>query len=95
MLGSATAAGYPLERIWSRLTGNIDWTLLLIASTILALGTVTLYSASYENPARIQAQMVNIAVALGVMWVAAQVPPQLLMRLAVPIYLVGLSPARS
>ncbi len=91
MLGSATAAGYPLERIWSRLTGNIDWTLLLIASTILALGTVTLYSASYENPARIQAQMVNIAVALGVMWVAAQVPPQLLMRLAVPIYLVGLS----
>jgi len=91
MLGGATAAGYPLERIWNRLTGNIDWTLLLIASTILALGTITLYSASYENPARLQAQFVNIAVALAVMWVAAQVPPQTLMRLAVPVYLVGLA----
>jgi rod shape determining protein RodA len=91
MLGNATAAGYPLERIWSRLTDNIDWTLLLIVATILGLGTLTLYSASYENPARLEAQMVNITVALGVMWVAAQVPPQLLMRLAVPIYLVGLS----
>jgi rod shape determining protein RodA len=90
MIGAATA-GYPLERLWHRLTDNIDWTLLLIALTILALGTLTLYSASYENPARLQAQMVNIAVALGVMWVAAQVPPQTLMRLAVPIYLVGLA----
>lgn len=91
MLGTAATAGYPLERIWQRLTGNIDWTLLLIVSTILALGSLTLYSASYENPGRLEAQMVNITVALGVMWVAAQVPPQLLMRLAVPIYLVGLS----
>jgi rod shape determining protein RodA len=91
MLGATASAGYPLERIWTRLTGNIDWTLLLIVSAILALGTITLYSASYENPARLQAQMVNIAVALGIMWIAAQVPPQLLMRLAVPIYLVGLA----
>ena len=90
MLGAANS-GYPLERIWHRLTGNIDWTLLLIAATILALGMATLYSASYENPARVQAQVVNIAVALGVMWVAAQIPPQTLMRLAVPIYLVALA----
>jgi rod shape determining protein RodA len=82
---------YPLERLWSRLTDNIDWTLLLIAITLCALGMATLYSASYENPARVQAQVVNIGVALAVMWIAAQVPPQTLMRMAVPIYLVGLA----
>jgi rod shape determining protein RodA len=91
MFGSTAASGYPLERLWQRLAGNIDWTLLFICGAILSLGMATLYSASYENPARIQAQVVNITVALGVMWVAAQVPPQLLMRLAVPIYLVGLA----
>lgn len=90
MLGAANAS-YPLERIWSRLTDNIDWTLLLIAAAILTLGMATLYSASYENPARVEAQVVNIAVAFGVMWVAAQIPPQALMRLAVPVYLVGLA----
>jgi rod shape determining protein RodA len=37
-----------------------------------------------------QAQLVNIGVALVAMWVASQVPPQTLMRFAVPIYVVGL-----
>jgi rod shape determining protein RodA len=77
-------------RLWDRLTENIDGTLMLLAVLILALGLFTLYSASYENPARMQAQLVNIGVACVAMWIASQVPPQTLMRFAVPIYVVGL-----
>jgi rod shape determining protein RodA len=78
-------------RLWDRLTENIDGTLMLLAVLILALGLFTLYSASYENPARMQAQLVNIGVACVAMWIASQVPPQTLMRFAVPIYVLGLS----
>lgn len=79
-----------LARAWHRFTDNIDGPLLAIACLILLVGLATLYSASYENPARMQAQLVNIGVALIAMWLAAQVSPQTLMRLAVPIYLIGL-----
>jgi rod shape determining protein RodA len=77
-------------RLWDRLTDSIDGALMLLAVLILALGLFTLYSAAYENPLRLQAQIVNICVALTAMWIAAQVPPQTLMRLSVPIYVVGL-----
>jgi rod shape determining protein RodA len=77
-------------RLWDRLTENIDGSLMLIAVLILALGLFTLYSAAYENPTRIQAQLVNIGVACAAMWIAARVPPQTLMRFAVPIYVLGL-----
>jgi rod shape determining protein RodA len=79
-----------LARLWDRLTENVDGALMLIAVLIIALGLFTLYSASYENPARIQSQLVNIGVACAAMWIAAKVPPQTLMRFAVPIYVVGL-----
>ena len=78
-----------LARLWDRLTASIDTSLMVIATLILAVGLATLYSATYENPARLQSQLVNIAVALAVMWVVSQVPPQTLMRLAVPVYLAG------
>ena len=77
-------------RLWDRLTENVDGALMLIAVLILTLGLFTLYSAAYENPARIQGQLVNIGVACTAMWIAARVPPQTLMRFAVPIYVVGL-----
>jgi rod shape determining protein RodA len=79
-----------VARLWDRLTENVDGALMLIAVLIIALGLFTLYSASYENPARIQSQLVNIGVACAAMWIAAKVPPQTLMRFAVPIYVVGL-----
>jgi rod shape determining protein RodA len=77
-------------RLWDRLTENIDGTLMLTAVLILALGLFTLYSAAYENPARLQGQLANIGVACAAMWIAARVPPQTLMRFAVPIYVIGL-----
>ena len=74
----------------TRLTANLDGTLVLLAVLILSVGLFTLYSAAYDSPGRLNAQIVNIAVAFAAMWIAAQIPPQTLMRFAVPIYVVGL-----
>jgi len=80
-----------LARLWDRLMSNLDGTLLLLAVLVLTLGLFTLYSASYDNPDRFTAQFANIAVAFVAMWLAAQIPPQTLMRFAVPIFAVGLA----
>jgi rod shape determining protein RodA len=79
-----------IELVWRRFTDKIDGPLFSIALTILMLGMLTLYSASYETPSRISAQVMNIAFAFVVMWIAAQIPPQTLMRLAPPLYIVGI-----
>jgi rod shape determining protein RodA len=78
-------------RLRDRLTSNLDGPLVLLATLVLTLGLFTLYSASYDNPGRFTAQFANIAVAFLAMWLAAQIPPQTLMRFAAPIYAVGLA----
>jgi rod shape determining protein RodA len=40
---------------------------------------------------RVLNQLVNLVVAFAAMWIAAQIPPQTLMRFAVPAYVVGLA----
>jgi len=71
--------------------GQLDGTLLATIVILLCIGMTVLYSATYDTPARFYDQMRNIAVAMLVMWVAAQVPPQTLMRVALPIYTVGVA----
>jgi rod shape determining protein RodA len=79
-----------IDRLARRLSDPVDGTLFSIALAIMALGLATLFSATNENAARFTAQLVNIGVALGLMWIVAQVPPQTLMRFAPPIYVLGL-----
>ena len=78
-----------LKRALYFIFGQLDAVLLTIAGLLLIAGLTVLYSATYDSPARFYDQVRNIAVALIIMWVAAQVPPQTLMRLAVPLYLIG------
>ena len=85
------AATLSLRRAAGRLAEGIDATLLAIVLALVTLGLATLYSASYDSPARVTGQLVNIAVALAAMWLAARVPPQTLMRLALPAYALGLA----
>ena len=68
-----------------------DGALSLIVFLILSVGIVTLYSAGMTFPGRVEDQLRNILVAFIVMWVAANVSPQLLLRLAVPVYTVGVT----
>ena len=79
-----------IENLIRRIAAPVDSTLFSIVLGLLGLGLLTLYSAAYENPSRMTAQLVNISVALSVMWVVAQIPPQTLMRFAPPLYLIGL-----
>jgi len=51
---------------------------------------VTLYSAANDFPWRFTDQLRNFAVAAAVMFVAANVPPATLQKIALPAYLVGL-----
>jgi rod shape determining protein RodA len=78
-----------LARIWERLTGKMDAYLLAFALTIGALGLITLYSASNESWPRLMSQTGKFGIALLVMWMVANVPPQMLMRAAVPLYAVA------
>jgi rod shape determining protein RodA len=75
-----------LRDLWRRLVDPIDPVLMLIAGLLVALSTGLMASAS---PDRMNAQLINVAVALVVMRVVAQIPPQRLMHLAVPVYLLG------
>ena len=71
-------------------TQVFDGPLVLIVALILALGTLTLYSAGIDFPGRVEDHVRNIMIAFIVMWIAAVVPPQTLMRFAVPLYLTGI-----
>ena len=84
-------ARVPLRRIVWRIVDGIDSTLLVILLTLSMVGLAVLFSASYDYPQRVAAQLANLAVALVAMWIVAQVPPQTMMRFAVPAYAVGLA----
>jgi rod shape determining protein RodA len=67
-----------------------DPALSLIIFLILCVGIVTLYSAGIDFPGRVEDQLRNILVAFVVMWIAANVSPQTLLRFAVPVYAIGM-----
>ncbi|MCF8179125.1 MAG: rod shape-determining protein RodA [Sulfuritalea sp.] len=64
----------------------IDMPLMMIAGLLVLLAIGMMGSAS---PERLGTQLTNVAVALVVMRAVAQIPPQRLMHLAVPVYIVG------
>ena len=70
---------------------NLDGLLLTFVGVLLAIGMTVLYSASGESLARLTGQSINVAVAFAVMWLASKIPPNHLMRIALPAYLVGLA----
>jgi rod shape determining protein RodA len=79
---------------WPRLKTLLtvfDGPLALIIFLLLSMGIVTLYSAGIDFPGRVEDQLRNIMVAFIIMWVAATIPPQTLMRFAVPLYTLGVT----
>ena len=75
-----------LQSLWRRLLAPIDGPLMGFASALMLIALIALASAS---PERLAAQFANIAVALVAMRFVAQIPPQRLMHLALPIYVIG------
>lgn len=68
-----------------------DGALSLIIFLIVSVGIVTLYSAGMNFSGRVEDQLRNILIAFIVMWIAANVSPQTLLRFAVPIYTTGVT----
>jgi rod shape determining protein RodA len=81
----------PLRRMGLRLVEGIDGTMMVLMLALSMLGLLALFSASYENPGRVSSQVMNLGVAVAAMWLVAQVPPQTMMRFAVPAYVVGVA----
>jgi rod shape determining protein RodA len=67
----------------------LDPALLAIIGALALIGLVTLYSAANDFPWRFTDQLRNFAIAAAVMFIAANVPPPTLQKLALPLYLVG------
>ena len=84
-------ARLPVRRIVWRIAEGIDATLLVIILTLTMLGMAALFSASYDNPGRVASQLANVVLAITAMWMVAQVPPQTMMRFALPAFLVGVA----
>ena len=70
-------------------TRHVDGVLLSAVLLLMFTGLIVLLSASNVSFARVSAQLVNMLVALGIMWVFANIPPHYLMRLALPVFIVG------
>ena len=68
---------------------HIDAFLMACLLFTLLVGLFVLYSASGQSFDRVSAQLVNIAVALSLMWFAANIQPQHLERIAPPLYILG------
>ncbi len=75
-----------LKHLLRRLIDPIDPWLMLFMGLLLSYALLVVSSAS---PDRIGAQLINMCVALVVMRVAAEFPPQKLLRFALPIFLIG------
>ncbi|HEX7644110.1 MAG TPA: rod shape-determining protein RodA [Burkholderiaceae bacterium] len=80
----------PIWPMIRRYLAVFDLPLTLIMTALLSVGLVTLYSAGIDLPGIVSNQLRNIAVALVVMWIAANIPPQTLMRFAAPVYTLGI-----
>ena len=70
---------------------GFDKPLALFVFLLLSVGIVTLYSASIDMPGRVEDQLRNIMLTFALMWAIANVPPQTLMRCAVPLYTFGVA----
>jgi rod shape determining protein RodA len=78
-----------LGRFWEVLTRRIDSFLLACALALIGVGFVTLFSAADQSIARVTNQAVSLSLALVLMWIAANIPPPTLARVAVPLYALG------
>ena len=68
-----------------------DRALLTATALVMLISIAIQYSAGFDFPGRFEGHVRNLLVAIAVMWVVALVPPNLLMRIAVPLYAVGVA----
>nr|MCU0966994.1 rod shape-determining protein RodA [Burkholderiaceae bacterium] len=78
----------PWQRLKPVFVGYDLW-LAVAIGCLAALGLVSMYSAGFDHGTRFVDHARNMLIALGVLLVVSQVPPQRLQSLAVPLYVLG------
>jgi rod shape determining protein RodA len=80
--------------LWRRLQpifSGFDLPMLAGLVVLGVMGLVTMYSAGHDNGSRFADHGRNMLLGLGILFVVAQVPPQRLAQLAVPLYSLGVA----
>ena len=77
-----------LQRIVPLFRGFDFWLLLFIAM-LAGAGLLAMYSAGFDHGTRFVDHGRNMLIAAGLLFLLAQIPPQQLMKVAVPLYALG------
>jgi len=88
------AAVFDKPSLWRRvlpLFSGFDALLLMAVLALAGAGLLTMYSSGYDHGTRFEDHGRNMLIAAGLMFIVAQVPPQRLMALAVPLYVLGVA----
>ena len=79
-------------RAWAQsLFERLDTPLLCAMVLLAGAGLLAMYSSGYDGGARFIDHTRNTCIAFAIMFSVAQIPPQRLMALAVPLYLAGIA----
>lgn len=79
-----------LKRIAPWFSG-FDGPLAFAVFMLCSAGLLTMYSSGFDHGTRFEAHARNMLIAATIMFVVAQIPPQRLMMLAVPLYIFGVA----
>ena len=79
-----------LQRIVPLFRG-FDFLLLLFIAMLAGAGLLAMYSAGFDHGTRFVDHGRNMLIAAGLLFLLAQIPPQQLMKVAVPLYAVGVA----
>jgi len=88
------AAVFEEPSFWRRIVplfSGFDVPLSLAVLTLASAGLLTMYSSGFDHGTRFEDHGRNMLLALAILFVVAQVPPQRLMAVAVPLYLAGVA----
>ncbi|CAD5373189.1 cell wall shape-determining protein [Rubrivivax sp. A210] len=90
-MNTAFSQPAPLWPGLRRVFAGFDLPLLLALLVLSAMGLVAMYSAGFDHGTRFVDHARNMSLAFVVLFCVAQVPPQKLQRLAVPLYMAGIA----
>ncbi len=74
--------------LWFR---GFDGPLAFAVFMLACAGLLTMYSSGYDHGTRFEDHVRNMLIAGVILFIVAQIPPQRLMALAVPLYVVGVT----
>jgi len=88
------ASVFDKPSVWRRVAPwfhGFDGPLAFAVFLLACAGMLTMYSSGFDHGTRFEDHGRNMLIAASIMFVVAQVPPQRLMALAVPLYILGVT----